>query len=132
VDYLTAAINGHQQNAPTYDHLENRLRFQFLRKELGPDGEFDQILFTDEAFVLSPQCHKEYVERVLLRHMVKEDPNTLELRKKVMNWEALRGKSYEVARKQLAEDFYKDEMLTFTPRGARTLLHSLGYLDLED
>lgn len=116
--------------------LEDRLRFQFLRKEFNktikrPSHSLDQSLFKDEVSILNgDHC----IEKDLSLLMKNASLHSMRLRGRALkakqstskafpslpiNWETLKKESCREAQKYLEEGFYEEDMSHFSRRGAR-------------
>ena len=122
---ISHIVNEFNQLKLPYIKLEERLRFQFLRDALSPEGFLDHTLFKEESYILSDQCTSHDVKKILIS---KEVVTEFSL-KQASNIQALKGQSYAHAQQILQEYFYDPGMLSFSRQGAQAILQSMGYVD---
>ena len=121
--HIAQEIDKDKDSLLPYEKLFRRFRFQFLRDSIDPTGRLDNSLFKDEDFILSDACNAHYMETHLSLY------RSFQQTQQFPDWQALKGKSFEVAKDRLEHEFYDEYQMHFTPKGAKALLYGMDYLE---
>jgi TPR repeat protein len=110
-----------------YDKIIRRLRFQYIRAKVTSHGELDESLFRNEDYLLDHCTREEFNKHVLLLDTFNKGEKD---HKEILDWDALKEKSYEKAKEQMTEEFY-DGNYKGTVKGTKAVLYGMGYLEEE-